>query len=469
MNLPLLRFELRQQQDLVQARRRARELAAGLGFGSQDQIRIATTVSEIARNALRYAGGGRLEFEVAADRAEPALLIRVADDGPGIPHLDQVLSGDYTSTTGMGIGLAGAYRLMDDCRVDTVPGRGTTVELTKRLPRGAVLPEAPRLEQLAERVASANDTSSAEEVLRQNRELLTTLSALRERHEEAVRLARELEDTNRGVLALYAELDQQAEHLKRVDAMKSRFLSNMSHEFRTPLASMRALSRLLLSQTDGWLTAEQRKQIGFIDTAARDLSELVNDLLDLAKIEAGKVDVKPVDFDVAELFSALRGMMKPLLTSERVQLVFEDPTGLPPIHGDESKISQILRNLVSNACKFTPAGEVRVAARLLPDDPRRFELSVRDTGIGIAPEHLELIFEEFGQVEHELQRHGTGLGLPLCRRLAHLLGGTIHVASEPGVGSCFTVVLPVRAATPPAEELPSAPGFASPSPAIPLP
>ena len=465
MNPPLLRFELRRQQDLVLVRRRAREIAAELGFGAQDQIRIATTVSEIARNALRYAGGGRVEFEVATNRPEPALLVRVADDGPGIPNLDEVLSGSYTSTTGMGIGLAGAYRLMDDCHVDTVPGKGTTVELTKRLPRGSA-PDPARLGRLAGRLAEPDDSASAEELLRQNRELITMLSLLRERQEETARLAHELEDTNRGVLALYAELDQQAEHLKRTDAMKSRFLSNMSHEFRTPLASMRALSRLLLSQTDGWLTAEQRKQIGFIDSAARDLSDLVNDLLDLAKIEAGKVDVKPADFDVAELFSALRGMMKPLLTSDRVQLVFEEPTGLPAIHGDEPKIAQILRNLVSNACKFTPEGEVRVAARLLPEDPRRFELTVRDTGIGIAPEHLELIFEEFGQVEHELQRHGTGLGLPLCRRLANLLGGTIHVESEPGVGSCFTVVLPVDAAPP--EDAPAAP-LPSSSPAVSVP
>jgi signal transduction histidine kinase len=446
--LPILALELRRDHDLVQARGRARELAALLGFATQDQIRIATAVSEIARNALRYAGGGKVEFELGQERAESRLLMCVSDRGPGIANLDDVLAGRYASATGMGIGIAGAYRLMDSCDIATAPGQGTTVRMTKRLPAGAPSIDAERLNAIAARLAACDDVSSTEELQRQNGELIATLSLLRERQDELTRLARELEDTNRGVLALYAELDQQAEVLRRADAMKSRFLSNMSHEFRTPLASMRALARLLLSQADGWLTAEQRKQVGLIDAAAHDLSELVDDLLDLAKIEAGKVVVQAAPFEVDTLFSALRGMLKPLLASERVQLVFDEPQGLPTVLGDEPKIAQILRNFISNALKFTSAGEVRVAARLRPEDPALLELSVRDTGIGIAPEHLELIFEEFAQVEHHLQRHGTGLGLPLCRRLAELLGGRLQVTSQPGVGSCFSVVLPLHSPMP---------------------
>ena len=460
--LPIVALELRRDHDLVQARGRARELATLLGFATQDQIRIATTVSEIARNALRYAGGGKVEFELDQERTENRLLIRVSDRGPGIAHLDDVLAGRYASATGMGIGIAGALRLMDSCDIDTAPGKGTTVRMSKRLPAGAAAPDAQRINTIAARLAACGDVSSTEELLRQNGELIATLSLLRERQDELTRLARELEDTNRGVLALYAELDQQAEALRRADAMKSRFLSNMSHEFRTPLASMRALARLLLSQADGWLTAEQRKQVGLIDAAAHGLSEMVDDLLDLAKIEAGKVVVHAAPFEIGELFSALRGMLKPLLASERVQLVFEEPQGLPTVLGDEPKIAQILRNFISNALKFTPAGEVRVAARLHPEDATLLELSVRDTGIGIAAEHLDLIFEEFAQVEHPLQRHGTGLGLPLCRRLAQLLGGRLHVTSQPGAGSCFSVVLPLHG---PLSDAAGAPGHAA-APAV---
>ena len=127
------------------------------------------------------------------------------------------------------------------------------------------------------------------------------------------RLNRELEDTNRGVVALYAELDEKADYLRRADELKSRFLSNMSHEFRSPLNSILALSGLLLGRTDGDLTAEQAQQVGYVRRAAQDLLELVNDLLDLAKVEAGKVEVKPVEFEAVNLFAALRGMLRPLL------------------------------------------------------------------------------------------------------------------------------------------------------------
>jgi signal transduction histidine kinase len=258
-------------------------------------------------------------------------------------------------------------------------------------------------------------------------------------------LNRELEDTNRGVVALYAELDERADHLRRVDEMKSHFLSNMSHEFRVPINAILSLAHLLLDRIDGELTPEQDLQVSFIRKAAEDLAELVNDLLDLAKIEAGKITVRPSEFDVNTLFGTLRGMLRPLLLGETVDLVFETPADMPPLFTDESKVSQILRNFISNALKFTERGEVRVSARLASEGDRII-LAVADTGIGIAPDDQEAIFEEFTQLENALQRRvkGTGLGLPLCRKLATLLGGRVEVDSQVGVGSTFSVVLPLR-------------------------
>ena len=258
-------------------------------------------------------------------------------------------------------------------------------------------------------------------------------------------MARELEDTNRGVVALYAELDEKAEHLRRADEMKSRFLSNMSHEFRTPLNSMRALCRLLLARSDGPLVEEQETQVRFVAKAAEDLSELVNDLLDLAKIEAGKTDVRPAHFEVADLFSALRGMLRPLLVTETVDLVFDEPTEITALYTDESKVSQILRNFISNALKFTERGSVRVEA-MQDAGGDTLTFAVHDTGIGIALEDREMIFEEFTQVANPLQRRvkGTGLGLPLCRKLAKLLGGEVWVNSEPGKGSTFYARIKVQ-------------------------
>jgi CheY-like chemotaxis protein len=256
---------------------------------------------------------------------------------------------------------------------------------------------------------------------------------------------RELEDINRGVVALYAELDARADHLRRADESKSRFLSNMSHEFRTPLSSIRALSKLLLDRIDGDLTEEQEKQVRFIRKAAEDLSETVDDLLDLAKIEAGKIEVRPAQFEVDTLFSALRGMLRPLSPGGAVELIFDSCEGLPPIRTDEAKVAQVLRNFVSNALKFTERGEVRVAANY--DDVRRLiTFSVSDTGIGIAPEHQQVVFEEFGQVENRLQQYvkGTGLGLPLCRKLCKLLGGDVSLTSEVGRGSTFSATIPAH-------------------------
>ena len=168
-----------------------------------------------------------------------------------------------------------------------------------------------------------------QELQTQNTELVASLAELRTRQEELERLNTELEDTNRGVVALYAELDERAEQLRQASELKSRFLSNMSHEFRTPLNSILALSRLLLDRIDGPLTAEQERQVTYIRRSAESLTELVNDLLDLAKVEAGKLEVRPRPFTVTELFGALRGVMKPLQQNDAVDLIFEEPCGLP--------------------------------------------------------------------------------------------------------------------------------------------
>ena len=443
MSIPILSVRVQYEHDVVAARQRTRQLAEALGFDAQQQTRLATAVSEIARNAFNYAREGRVEFSLEGNTAPQLLSVRVLDKGPGIPHVDEILSGRYRSGTGMGLGIIGAQRLMDHFRIDTGPGRGTSVWLGKLLPRRAGFIAPADLPALLARLEKQKPRDILDEFREQNQELLRTLDELRKRQEELISLNRELEDTNRGVVALYAELDEKADHLRRADEVKSRFLSNMSHEFRTPLNSILALSRLLLDRTDGDLTSEQEIQVSFIRRSAESLSELVNDLLDLAKVEAGKIEIRPVEFDVPSLFGALRGMLRPLLVSSKLNLVFEQPEGLPALYTDEGKVSQILRNFISNALKYTEAGEVRVSADY-SETERFVRFRVSDTGIGIAPEDQEAIFEEFRQIEHSLQRNvkGTGLGLPLSRRLAHLLGGRVSVESKLGVGSTFSVAIP---------------------------
>ena len=443
----LLSLTLQHDQDVVAARQRAAHIAQLLSFDTSEQTRIATAVSEIVRNAFRYATDGSVQFAIDDEARPQRLVITVQDRGRGIARLDDVLEGRYKSTTGMGIGISGARRLMDRFEVASSPS-GTRVVLQKFLPvRGGMVTEE-RSRQIADAVASKRPQGLVEEIQQQNQELLRTLDELQRKQAELVQLNRELEDTNRGVVALYAELDEKADYLRRADELKSRFLSNMTHEFRTPVNSIIGLANLLIEER----VRDEREaepEVLYIRKAAEQLSELVNDLLDLAKVEAGKTVVRPGEMDVDKLFGALRGMLRPLLLNQSVALVFEDVAGLPLMYSDEGKISQILRNLISNALKFTERGEVRVSARLDPDgDTMVFD--VADTGIGIAPEDVPRVFEEFTQLEHRLQRNvkGTGLGLPLSRRLADLLGGSLSVQSTPGIGSTFTLRVPVHYRSP---------------------
>lgn len=431
----LLTLRIINEQDVVFARQRARHIAELLGFATQDQTRIATAVSEIARNAYEYAHGGTVSFALEENKP-PKLIITVCDKGAGIADLADILEGRYRSRTGMGLGIVGARRLMDDFRIES-DASGTGIWLTKILPLYAT----PNISELTRQLSQIAPQDLFDEVQRQNRELLAALEELRARQDELQRLNSELEDTNRGVVALYAELDERADELRRANEVKTRFLSSMSHELRTPINGILGLTRLLQKEVDGPLNAEQQKQVGFIRASGESLGEIVNDLLDLAKVEAGKVSIRPQTFEVEEIFGALRGIMKPLLADAPVQLVFK-PVTLPPLHTDDGKLSQILRNFISNAIKFTPQGEVRVSARLLPAD--EVEFCVADTGIGIAPSDIRRVWDEFSQIETPLQKRtkGTGLGLPLSRKLAELLGGAVRVESEVGAGSQFFVVIP---------------------------
>jgi signal transduction histidine kinase len=442
MNLPIATMALRGDENVVAARRLARKISRALNFDLQDQTRIATTVSEICRNAVSYGGGGQLDFALDGDAHPQTLWVTVQDKGPGISDLDAVYEGRLQSRAGMGNGIVGARRLMDEFSIET--GRnGTRVTFAKRRPRDKSQLTPDQLTKFV-RSIPADVPDAQDELKEQDRELLQSLQELTSRSEEVESLASEIENTNRGVVALHGELEATAQELRRASELKTRFLSNTSHEFRTPLNSILALTRLLLGRTDGDLTAEQEKQVRYIADAAVGLTDLVNDLLDIAKVEAGKLEVKPSRFTVSGLFGALRGLLRPLKTNEDVELIFEEPSGVPILFNDEGKVTQILRNFISNALKYTPAGAIRVSAVF--KEPDRILFAVQDTGIGVPKEFQDLIFQEFEQVPgiFQAKHQGTGLGLPLSRKLAELLRGTVAVDSASGKGSTFFLDLPAR-------------------------
>ncbi len=266
---------------------------------------------------------------------------------------------------------------------------------------------------------------------------------LRRQNGELKRLNHELEDSARGMMALHDEVEEKAESLMQMAEVKARLVSNVSHEFRTPLNSILGLTRILLDEEDGPLSEEQKKQLNFILRSATSLTELADDVLDLTKLESGKMTLRLSSFRVDDLFSALRGMFRPLATNPDVRLEFvPPPDDLPVVETDENKLAQILKNLVTNALKFTVKGHVRIVAE---QRGTAVHFTVEDSGIGIPAGEIERIFDEFHRVSHPIQEtvKGTGLGLPLCRKLADMLEGRIRVTSTEGQGSSFVLEIPM--------------------------
>lgn len=418
---PRGRLPIGSSSDILTARQRVRDAAVRLGFDRFDQVQLATGVSEIGRE-IAASGGGELELWISS--TQPRRLVIGAKGAP--------LQDVSTDTLP---GVIAARRLIGP-PIDGASGeQGCTFS--------RALPKSARLEDLAEALGtSAPDPFS--ELRHQDTELLRMHEEIRRRDIELGSINRELEETNRGVLALYAELDDKAESIRQISDERTRFLSNVTHELRTPLISITSLCRLLLTQGDRSLADEQAKQINYIQKSARDLIDFVSDLLDLAKVEAGKVTVRVVPFELEETLTAVRGMFRPLFAETGVPLIF-DLSPIPTLETDESKVSQILRNLISNALKFTESGEIRVAASY---EAKADEVlvAVTDTGIGIAAADLDGIFNEFIQVDtrHGRRQRSSGLGLPLSRKLAELMGGSITVESKPGEGSMFSLRLPRR-------------------------
>jgi signal transduction histidine kinase len=256
-------------------------------------------------------------------------------------------------------------------------------------------------------------------------------------YEEIQRHAEQLEQR---VAARTAELEQANLQLKKADRLKSVFLASMSHELRTPLNSIIGFTGILLMGMSGELSDEQKKQLEMVKNSANHLLSLINDILDISKIEAGKVELTPEEFILDGVVSEVVESFSNQATEKGLEFFTHFPQGITLL-SDRRRVKQILINLVSNAVKFTKQGSVKITGRLLPG--KRVEINVIDTGIGIKQETINKLFSPFQQIDMSLtkQYEGTGLGLYLCKTLLGLLGGEISVKSEYGKGSVFTVVL----------------------------
>ncbi|MEU4831174.1 ATP-binding protein [Streptosporangium sp. NPDC023615] len=429
----LIRILVKDDQDVFAMRKLGREVAESVGLETQDQIRVATALSEIGRELLEAGTGASFAFRLGQD----ALTVTI----------------EFSATTDFrpadGVTLAG--RLVDLIELDPAEGR---ISMVKRLPQG----RTPRrsAEEIRAGLAAVTPTTALEELRRQNRELAETLqevlqlnTELQETNQGVLalynQLSEELEETNRGVVALYAELDEKSAQLRAAGEAKNRFWATVSHELRTPLNSIIGLVRLLVGPGGEPLAEEQLHQIDLIGSSAQTLLALVSELLDMAKAEAGRLVPQPTVVDLVALVERLRMTLHPTTGNDAVRLTVEVTRAPGEMLVDEVMLTRILRNLLSNALKFTERGEVRLEAAL-DAVTHTVVFTVTDTGIGVPEEHLERVFEEFFQVPGPIQvrSKGTGLGLPYARRLAEALGGTLHLASVPGSGTTATLRLPYR-------------------------
>jgi signal transduction histidine kinase len=268
----------------------------------------------------------------------------------------------------------------------------------------------------------------------------------RRRAEESIREA--YDALEQRVSERTAELSAANDRLQELDRLKSQFLASMSHELRTPLNSIIGFTSLLRQGLSGPVNAEQKKQLDIVQTSSKHLLTLINDLLDVSRIEAGRADLEFDTFDFAAVLAEALRILKPMADRKGLETVAELPAETIPMTGDRKRTLQVLLNLVNNAIKFTEEGRVRIQASTEAD---RLRVVVSDTGIGIKAEHIGMLFEAFRQVDGSARRiyEGTGLGLYLCRKLLRMMGGEIHVESDYGVGSRFTFTMPLELAPEP--------------------
>jgi len=335
----------------------------------------------------------------------------------------------------------------------TIPLRAGD-ETVAMISLASVRPYAPAALRLLETViGTASAGTRGVLAYRQVRELATRLEAqnaelqaqkeeLQQQHEELTAQGEELRQQSAELQEQNVELARQRLAVEEANRLKSAFLSNMSHELRTPLNSILVLSQLLREQVGDELGEEKRGYLDVMQSNGRTLLNLINEILDLAKIEAGRLALEPRVFAPRQTLEKLVADLTPLACARNLELRHELPADLPPLESDEARVTQILQNLIGNAIKFTDQGSVTVAAR---SDGQYLCVRVADTGIGIPAEALETIFDEFRQVDGSTTRRheGTGLGLAIARKTARLLGGDVTVASTPGAGSTFTLALPL--------------------------
>src|SRR5687768_6367648 len=373
---------VRREADIIKVRERVRRLAREMGFDATTQIKITTAVSELTRNIYEYAKAGAITLGVAERGAAlTGLHVTARDDGPGIDEakLRSIIRGSYRSPSGLGVGLIGTRRLMDEFELASKPGEGTRVNVVKWLPPVEGAEARKRVAELRALVTTEEDDSALEELSRQNRDLVQVLGELEEKREQLERLNGELEASNR-------ELNEANAKLRELSEMKEEFLALTTHDLRSPLTVISGVINFFTSGRLGDMTAEQKNMVAMMERNTQNLIELVNDLLDASKLESGTMRLDLSTIELRGLVNELRQQMQPLAAEKEIALEVDVAEGLPTLRADRAKLRRVLVNLVSNALKFTPRGG-RVSLSAAPEDGA-VRVSVTDNGVGIPEEDL---------------------------------------------------------------------------------
>ncbi|MEW7847512.1 ATP-binding protein [Massilia aurea] len=442
MTQAILTLSVGTEFDVIAARQRARQIAGACGFGSVDQARIGTVVSELARNIFNYAGAGSVSFVAEGAEAPQHLQITFKDHGPGIADIGHVLSGRYRSPSGMGLGILSARRLMDrfDIASDTV---GTCITVGKRFPLNVAFISADSFAPLVAQFETLPNHAALSEARHQNRELADALGALQARQEELQLVSTRLEERNRNIEALNDLLDDKAVALQKADRSKDEFLATLSHELRGPLSAAGMAATLLLPTDVTPLRANQMGEL--IKRQVSHMSRLVEDLLDVSRVSRGLVQLEKAPVELADVVAAAVEQVH-AAASQKHHCIEQDlcKTSLLVL-GDRTRLIQVVSNLLSNAIRYTDSGgTIRIG---LEKRGATAVLRVSDNGMGIAPELMPRLFDLYVQAERSTDRTGggLGLGLALVKNLVEAHDGTVtaHSAGD-SQGSTFTVLLPLH-------------------------